>query len=151
MKKILTILFAVLILFGLTACGGKKDEEKADTPVIEAKDKEETVIPEIDTKESGDKYSIILENMEVVITHKEDEITGFKAVVTYENDALATAALAGYQKEADSEVESVSVEGNKLIAVYKPSVWEGVTFTQMQLACEMLKEMGGTDLNELFG
>ena len=110
-----------------------------------------TTVPEIETKENGEEFVVTIdEDLDLILTHKDDTITSMKAVKKYDSAELAEAALVEYNTEPDAEVESITVNDNVLTVVYKSSVWEGTTYSEMVFAFEMLKGMGGVDINNIF-
>lgn len=137
-------------MFGMVACG-KKEDKQEDIPVVDSDDKQEddtTVVPDITLSEDGDTFTFTIDVMDLILVHKDEEITGMRVVVTYENSDLANAAKDEAMNKADDMVDSVTVEDNVLTAVYNEKAWEGVTFSQMQAAFEILKETEGMDIND---
>lgn len=140
MKKILLVLFYVIICFSLTGCG----EEIVDNGDDISKQKE--VIDNNGDEQDQDNYEFISTDNKLVFVDKSgnnysvfyfdnENITKLETVVVYPTEELAQLAYQSAKNENPDEV--ITKSGKNIIIVQDASEYNGFTKSQLESALEL--------------
>ena len=171
MKKVLYGVLAIVTLFSLAGCGNKEKEEAKVVPsesnveqtrsteeiVQEAKDVVEELPEETvagyqealqDIQVTSDNNKLVFqqgENMTAVYYHDGTKITGYEAYIDYDSPELAHAAKIEADKEKEDDVESIKVEGSRIVVKFKESAYEDTTLEELKQSYAVIQALQGKE------
>ncbi len=95
---------------------------------------------------SSDKNTISFQQDEkttAIYHHDGEKVNGFEAYIEYDKKELAEAAKAEGEadEEAMEDVESVTVEGNKLHVIFKESAYQDTSLEEIQQAVALIQAL----------
>lgn len=139
-KKLFLTLLSFILIFSLTACGDKTEEEDNTN---EETENTSTVgdLDDVELYSDDAKYVFELANTKYVFYYSGNTITGYETYVGYDTKEAASIAYAALRTQDLESVDKYYLKGKYIVFKWKESEYADLSVEDIKLSHSYMKEL----------